>query len=378
MERLEDCSMERLKEYVSTADELFVDEEYESAAQAYTDAIKACADDAPLLVARARRSRAAVHAHLGRHQLSADDAAAAAEMQPGDALAHKRLGLAAFALADYPRARAAFCAALEHSANDDDALVLRRWARKCDAEMAGPIRVPGSSAGASTQPPTAAAALTKAPASSAAPASAAQPPRLDKVRHEWYETQTHAVVNVLVKNVPNECVKVDYEPTSVALHISIQGQAPFELTFRLHAAIDPEGCACNVSGAKIELKLKKATPGKWAKLEGDGGGQPLAFNAAKEEAQPRSVYSGSRRDWSAVEQHVKREEEEEKPEGEEALNKLFRDIYARSDEATRRAMNKSFQTSGGTVLSTNWGEVSEKDYEKERTAPEGQEWKKWG
>ena len=41
-------------------------------------------------------------------------------------------------------------------------------------------------------------------------------------------------------------------------------------------------------------------------------------------------------------------------------------------------MNKSFQTSGGTVLSTNWGEVKEKDYEEEKSAPDGQEWKKWG
>jgi suppressor of G2 allele of SKP1 len=40
-------------------------------------------------------------------------------------------------------------------------------------------------------------------------------------------------------------------------------------------------------------------------------------------------------------------------------------------------MNKSMQTSGGTVLSTNWGEVKEKDYEKERTAPDGMEWKRW-
>ena len=40
-------------------------------------------------------------------------------------------------------------------------------------------------------------------------------------------------------------------------------------------------------------------------------------------------------------------------------------------------MVKSFQTSGGTVLSTNWGEVAAKDYEKERQAPKGQEWKNW-
>lgn len=37
---------------------------------------------------------------------------------------------------------------------------------------------------------------------------------------------------------------------------------------------------------------------------------------------------------------------------------------------------KSYQTSGGTVLSTNWGEVADKDYEgKDRpSAPDGQEW----
>ena len=40
-------------------------------------------------------------------------------------------------------------------------------------------------------------------------------------------------------------------------------------------------------------------------------------------------------------------------------------------------MVKSFQTSGGTVLSTNWDEVGKADYEgKDRpSAPDGQEWR---
>jgi len=40
-------------------------------------------------------------------------------------------------------------------------------------------------------------------------------------------------------------------------------------------------------------------------------------------------------------------------------------------------MVKSFQTSGGTVLSTNWKEVKERDYTKEREAPKGQEMHEW-
>ena len=36
---------------------------------------------------------------------------------------------------------------------------------------------------------------------------------------------------------------------------------------------------------------------------------------------------------------------------------MFQKIYGDASDDTKRAMNKSFQESGGTVLSTNGGEI---------------------
>jgi suppressor of G2 allele of SKP1 len=49
-----------------------------------------------------------------------------------------------------------------------------------------------------------------------------------------------------------------------------------------------------------------------------------------------------KKDWSKVDNEIEKDLSKEKPEGDAALNDLFKQIYGRADEATRRAMIKSY------------------------------------
>lgn len=197
-------------------------------------------------------------------------------------------------------------------------------------------------------------------------------------KHDWYQTETSVVITVLIKNITKEQLTIKFSESAVDLHINA-GEHNSEISriFKLSHNIVPDQCSYRLASVKIEIKLKKQEGYRWEKLEGacDNVLKTLPQTVIPKSDKPPSYPTSKGKDWSAIEKDICVQEKDEKPEGEEALNKLFQDIYGKGSDEVKKAMNKSFMESGGTVLSTNWREVSKDKVECK--PPDGMEFKKW-
>ena len=86
--------------------------------------------------------------------------------------------------------------------------------------------------------------------------------------------------------------------------------------------------------------MKKVDGIRWTQLEGEAPVLKQIVPPSEPVVYPSSA--PRKKDWDKIESQLKKEEAEEKPEGEAALNQLFQQIYSGGSDEIRRAMNKSF------------------------------------
>jgi suppressor of G2 allele of SKP1 len=182
---------------------------------------------------------------------------------------------------------------------------------------------------------------------------------------------------VFLKGSVKENVKFEYKPRSFSLNVKLpNNQSEYVLDFEpLQNEIIPEECQLLVLSSKIEIKLKKKAVGiKWSALEGEETSviEKVAVVSSTTDKPPTYPSSSKQnKDWNSIAKSV----EDEKPEGEQALNALFQQIYKDGSDEVKKAMMKSFVESGGTTLSTNWDEVKKEQVP--IRPPDGVEAKSW-
>ncbi|KAK5058519.1 hypothetical protein LTR84_010782 [Exophiala bonariae] len=244
-----------------------------------------------------------------------------------------------------------------------------------------------------------------------------------KLRHEWYQDNQNITLTLYVKGVPKD--KTDgIEINNDSVYVSLPNPSNPDSTIQfslapLFALIDSSQSRATIMSTKIEITLRKASPGlKWHTLEGtevlktslDKNGLPRSSSTAeavqaarafaslspaasvikqeKAPSYPTSSRNGPKNwDKLADDLHAKTKAKKSKiktesnsgddndkqgtnsaagSDGEDidsdfdngdAVDGFFKKLYAGADDDTRRAMMKSFSESNGTSLSTNWSEV---------------------
>ncbi|XP_073110586.1 protein SGT1 homolog isoform X3 [Elaeis guineensis] len=334
------------------AKEAFVDDNFDLAVDLYTQALDMDPTNADLYADHAQ-----ANIKLDNFTEAVADANKAIELDPSIAKAYLRKGTACIKLEEYQTAKTALEAGALLAPGDSR---FTQLIKECDERIVEEtINLP-----------------KKFPKDS--PCQSELIPNKPKYRHDYYNSSTEVVLTIFAKGIPANNVSVDFGEQMLSVLIDIPGEETYHFQPRLFGKIIPEKCRYAVMSSKIEIRLSKAEPITWMSLEfSDRRTVPQKINTPSAPISKRPSYPSSKAkvDWDKLEALVKREEKEEKLDGDAALNKLFQDIYQDADEDVRRAMNKSFIESHGTVLSTNWKDVGSKKVE--GSPPEGLELKKW-
>ncbi|CAO2591685.1 Protein SGT1 homolog [Lemmus lemmus] len=313
-----------------------IDEDPQAALEELTKALEQNPDDAQYYC-----QRAYCHILLGKYRDGINDVKKSLELNPNNPTAILRKGMCEYHEKDYASALDTFAEGQKLDSADANFAI---WIKRCQETQNA---CQNQSASQRTQ---------------------------SKIKYDWYQTESQVIITLMIKNIQKNDVNVEFSEKELSALVKLPSGEDYNLKLRLLHPVVPEQSTFKVLSTKIEIKMKKPEAVRWEKLEGHGD-EPtpagLCFDV-------RNLYPSSShytRNWDKLVGEIKEEEKNEKLEGDAALNKLFQQIYSDGSDEVKRAMNKSFMESGGTVLSTNWSDVGKRKVE--INPPDDMEWKQY-
>jgi len=199
------------------------------------------------------------------------------------------------------------------------------------------------------------------------PGVSVPPPSSSLVKMDYYQSASDVIVTLFLKAQSKDDFDIKFTPESFRVGAQRPDGTYYHREVILAGKINPDQSAFKVLSTKIEVRLRKAYGGHWSSLEA------VKSESDKDCTKPSYPTSSKKKfDWDKMEKEIEKQEKED-PDAD--VNSLFSRIFESGDDNTRKAMMKSMQESGGTVLSTNWEEVGKKKVE--ISPPDGMEYKKW-
>ncbi|XP_030892455.1 protein SGT1 homolog [Leptonychotes weddellii] len=328
----------RAQQFFRSFSDALIEEDPQAALEELIKALEQKPDDAQYYC-----QRAYCHILLGNYCDAVADAKKSLELNPNNSTAMLRKGICEYHEKNYAAALETFIGGQKLDSTDPDFTV---WIKRCQEAQNG----------------------------SQSEVCASQRTHQSKIKYDWYQTESQVIITLMIKNVQKNNVNVEFSEKELSALVKLSSGEDYNLQLRLLHPIIPEQSTFKVLSTKIEIKMKKTEAVRWEKLEGQGDvPKPKQFIADVKNLYPSS--SHYTRNWDKLVGEIKEEEKNEKLEGDAALNKLFQQIYSDGSDEVKRAMNKSFMESGGTVLSTNWSDVGKRKVE--INPPDDMEWKKY-
>jgi len=186
---------------------------------------------------------------------------------------------------------------------------------------------------------------------------------LNGITRSWYQTETHVIIHVMAKNMRRQHVHVLFEEKNIVCSMKIPPFNIFyDLFLNLARPIVPQNSFIVVLKNKVEIRMEKEDSGDfWEVLDLDtkakyakNGQQVKSFWKIPENDEAKEI---DYQNWEELAAERERDIEKERLQdwdADDAIHRLFQDIYSHADEEKQKAMVKSFMDSRGKSMTTNW------------------------